>query len=244
MSLTLISEQSSAPGKTRFLTHAQAVREILSHLLRPEQCEEVTTVYETLVGGRARAETIQVHHLDLNTCGMWYQYDDRSDEEFYTPAEFESLLTGALEDADSVKIAQVYTQVMWVAAYIGHNPDFHQTGIWVQDEMDRFQCKKCGNCCLSLPDAYNTFVLDEDVERWRLEGRGDVLAYVTSHPSGNLAWTDTQTGEFLEACPWLSKGSQTGHFMCAIHATKPRHCADYPHTKRHAFNTGCRGFEP
>ncbi len=230
--------------KTRFLTQFQAVREIISHLLRPEQCKEVASVYETLVGGRARAETIHVHHLDLNTCGMWYQHDDGSDEEFFAPAEFESLLAEALENAAIVKIAQVYTQVMWVPAYIGQNSGGNQVGIWVQDEMERFVCKRCGHCCLALPDACNTFVLDEDVARWQQEGRSDILAHVARHPSGNRAWTNEQTGELLKACPWLSNGSRTGTFRCAIHTTKPKHCADYPHTQRHAFNTGCRGFEP
>ncbi|MFC1505073.1 YkgJ family cysteine cluster protein [Thermodesulfobacteriota bacterium] len=239
----LISEPLLNQVNTRFLTHAQAVREILSHLLRPEQCDELAAVYEALVGGKARAERIHVNHLDLRTCGMWYQYDELSDEEFYTPAEFEALLVEALENAEIVKVAKVYTQVMWVAADIGQGPDRNQIGIWVQDDMDRFQCQQCGHCCLSLPDAYNTFVLDEDVNRWQREGRSDILAHVTRHPFCTTAWTDPQTGELLPACPWLRKGSRTGNFVCAIHTTKPRHCADYPHTKRHAFNTGCLGFE-
>jgi len=230
-------------AKSRLITCAQAKREILSNLLRPGQCDEVAAVYEVLAGGIAQAETIRVPHLRLNTCGMWHQCHKHAEKEFYPPSQFEALLTEALDSADPEKIVQVYMQVMWVNAYPDATAGQSSQGVRVEDEMERFQCKQCGNCCLGLQDAYDTIVLPADIERWREQGRGDILAYVDQRSGLNRAWIHPRTGDVLQSCPWLKKQETTQKYECSIHATKPKHCADYPHTKRHAFNTGCSGFK-
>lgn len=227
----------------RFLSRPKAIQEIVSHLLRPDQCDEVAAVYEALAGGKARPERIQVPRLKLETCGIWYQCHNMSEEEFYTPTEIEALMVEALENTDIEKLAWVYSRVMRIAAHVGKGPDLDAPGIWVLDETERFVCRQCGHCCQDLTDAFNTVVMDEDVNRWRLEDRNDILNFVTITHTGSKVWTDPQTGDFLSTCPWLQKDDATGKYACLIHSTKPTHCAGYPHTKRHAFNTGCPGFD-
>ena len=182
-------------AKSRLITCAQAKREILSHLLRPGQCDEVAAVYEVLAGGIAQAETIRVPHLRLNTCGMWHQCHKHAEKEFYPPSQFEALLTEALDSADPEKIVQVYMQVMWVNAYPDATAGQSSQGIRVEDEMERFNCKQCSNCCLGLQDAYDTIVLPEDIERWQEQGRDDILTYVDQRSGLNRAWVHPRTGK-------------------------------------------------
>jgi len=66
---------------------------------------------------------------------------------------------------------------MWVNTFSGKGPDGKE-GIWVETEMEKFQCTRCGYCCLKLHDAYCTSVDMEVVRRWRKEKRRDILEWV------------------------------------------------------------------
>lgn len=111
-----------------------------------------------------------------------------------------------------------------------------------------FQCKQCGNCCLNLLDAFCTCVTDEDVQLWEAEGREDILEWVNSIPIGegqfiHDIWLSPVTGEDVTRCPWLRKLPNREKYICRIHDVKPQHCRDYPKSRKHAEETGCKGFD-
>lgn len=110
----------------------------------------------------------------------------------------------------------------------------------------RFDCRCCGHCCLTLVDAYNGCVSDADLQRWREQGRSDLLAWVRTLDLGpgnqlHLAWIDPATGEDVERCPWLLDRLDRQGYLCAIEDTKPDHCRDYPEHREHSAATGCGG---
>ena len=111
-----------------------------------------------------------------------------------------------------------------------------------------FICKQCGNCCLNLYDAFTTSVTDEDIHLWESKGRDDILDWVAPIPLGENQfvfdiWISPTTGEDVTRCPWLRKLPNRERHICRIHDVKPKHCRDYPKSRKHAEETGCRGFE-
>lgn len=111
-----------------------------------------------------------------------------------------------------------------------------------------FKCKQCGNCCLNLPDAYQTSVGDEDVKMWEREGRDDILEWVCSMSIGgghyiHDIWISPKTDGDVWRCPWLRKLPNQDKYICRIHNLKPKYCKNYPYSKEHAEETGCKGFE-
>jgi Fe-S-cluster containining protein len=90
-------------------------------------------------------------------------------------------------------------------------------------------CRGCGRCCEEFGD---TLAAEErDLERWRREGRSDLLGLVGE---GGGLWVAPETGAPLDRCPFLVRtGPETAH--CAIHATKPDMCRAYP-TRAHGFH--------
>jgi len=226
----------------KFLTIREAIRDIIDSLLRPDCVEEIAQIYSFLEDGRAMVSK-GVNPLAGNKVhGIIYKPKESDDEEFYRWSEFEDLLTKALEDKLPENIALVYTKVFWVNSYAGIDSEGSELGIWVETEMEKFSCKQCGHCCLNLSDAYCNSVLDEDVNRWKLEDRYDILKFVAQSSFFNDIWIDQETGEELGKCPWL-KRLPNNKYVCRIHHTKPTHCRNYPHSKRHALTTGCKGFD-
>ncbi|MBI5017625.1 MAG: YkgJ family cysteine cluster protein [Deltaproteobacteria bacterium] len=83
-------------------------------------------------------------------------------------------------------------------------------------------CRACGVCCEVFAEALSA--CPEDLERWRAQGRRDLLARVGS---GGELWTDPETGLREPACPFLSR-SGPDRALCGIHDTKPELCRRYP----------------
>jgi Fe-S-cluster containining protein len=110
-----------------------------------------------------------------------------------------------------------------------------------------FECKQCGNCCLNLTDAICTCVSEEDVQRWHAGEREDILEWVVPIGLGHLCvhdiWISPRTGDSVSRCPWLRKVRGKDTYICRIQDTKPEHCRTYPLSRKHAEETGCRGFE-
>ena len=111
-----------------------------------------------------------------------------------------------------------------------------------------FRCKQCGNCCLTLGDAFQTCVTDEDIHFSKEEGRDDVLECVdpVSIDGGQYIydiWISPTTGEDVQRCPWLRKLPKKDKYICRIHEVKPQRCREYPRSRKHAKETGCWGFE-
>ncbi len=227
----------------KFLTIREAIRDIIDSLVRPDCVEEIAEIFSFLEGGSA-GTTKGIHPLAENKApGIIYQPKESDEEEFYHWREFEDLLTRALDDKLPEDIAIIYTKVFWVHSCEGIDTESNEKGIWVETEMEKFRCKQCGHCCLNLTDAYCNSVLDEDVNRWKSEDRDDILKFVDQSSFFNDIWIDQETGEELGRCPWLKKLSNN-KYTCRIHHTKPTHCRNYPHSKRHALTTGCKGFDP
>lgn len=111
-----------------------------------------------------------------------------------------------------------------------------------------FKCKQCGNCCLKLYDAFATSATEEDIRLWKEKEREDILQWVDPIPVGDGyfvydIWISPKTGEDVERCPWLRKLPNKNKYICHIHDVKPKHCREYPRSKKHAEKTGCKGFE-
>ena len=228
----------------KFLTTREAIREIIDSLLRPDCVEEIAEIVSLLEGGNARASTGIHPFMDNKSPGIMYKPKESDEEEFYRWSEFEDLLTQTLEDKLSEDIAVVFAKVLWVNSYVGPGFEGGEEGIWVETEMESFNCKQCGHCCMNLSDAYSNFVLDEDIGRWKLENRYDILKFIHQDSFFNNIWIHPETEGALDRCPWLKRLPDNDKYICRIHDTKPTHCRNYPHSKRHALTTGCKGFEP
>ena len=111
-----------------------------------------------------------------------------------------------------------------------------------------FKCKQCGNCCMNLYDAFTTSVTYEDIQLWESQGREDILDWVSPIPLDEDQfvydiWISPVTGEDVQRCPWLRKLHNREKYISRIHDVKPQHCKAYPKSRKHANETGCRGFE-
>ncbi len=116
----------------------------------------------------------------------------------------------------------------------------------IETGMERFACRQCGRCCRDLD--YHAEVTAEDVARWRIQDRTDILKWVgvTRHRDGRQTyriWVAPGTNRFAEPCPFLSKVATRNAWECRIHEVKPLICRAYPVSRKHALMTGCPGFK-
>ena len=89
------------------------------------------------------------------------------------------------------------------------------------------RCSSCGMCCRG--ERYGLILLPGDYDRWKQEGRDDILCYVESSINGiyhALIWKSLETGEHLDYCPFLEKAGQD-KYVCTIQDTKPRICKEF-----------------
>jgi len=89
------------------------------------------------------------------------------------------------------------------------------------------ECLCCAHCCQPY---FSLYVSEEDEERWKKQGRNDILQRL-DWERRNIIWKDDQpfnlaTNEVERRCHWLKKTSDN-KLLCAIHETKPKICADY-----------------
>jgi Fe-S-cluster containining protein len=101
---------------------------------------------------------------------------------------------------------------------------------------------------LNLLEAYYGSLHPDDIELWRKKARLDILAWVVVTPTNNPfdkyhAWVSPVTGAQVERCPWLRKLPNKNEYICLIQEVKPKHCREYPTSRKHAEDTGCKGFE-
>jgi len=228
------------PKDKKFLSFSQAIREILDDFKSdPKQYDLFARVYSFLAGGEAIPGEEECPPLGIKYGGIWYQPGNMKERTFYNFHEFKDLLTKAfsLKNPSGEDIIRLYKMVMGVNAYTGTGPG-RKVDIWVETEMEKFKCIQCGHCCLNLYDSYCTTAYEEDLVRWEEEGRWDILDYIEF---GDL-WISPRTGEEVTRCPWLRKLPKMKKYICRIHDTKPKHCRDYPKSKKHAQRTGCKGF--
>jgi Fe-S-cluster containining protein len=223
----------------KFLQFDEAIAEIVKDFrFEPQQYDLFAEVYTSLMGGSAVVGEAKCPPFGLKYGGIWYQPGVLEKREFCSLQEFPDLLVQAFisKNPGGDEICQLYGKLMDVKAYVGTGP-LGITGIWVETEMEKFRCIQCGHCCLEL-DAYSTTAHEEDILKWQKEGRWDILEYVVA---GDL-WISPRTDRDVNRCPWLRKLPNKNRYICRIHDTKPKHCREYPKSKKHALRTGCKGF--
>jgi len=92
------------------------------------------------------------------------------------------------------------------------------------EAIAQIKCKQCGTCCLA---NVNCYVTDEDLERWKSEGRDDIL-HIIEHE--HAMWVgdhlvSSLDGHYLHGCSFLTwEGT---HYACSIYATRPSVCRNY-----------------
>jgi len=92
------------------------------------------------------------------------------------------------------------------------------------DHSSEIICIRCGNCCTTNLTAY---IHDEDLERWRKEGRTDILKILEKEA---VVWegdhlVSADTGAYVQGCPFLSWDG--AFFSCDIYLTRPLVCRNY-----------------
>ncbi len=236
----------------KFLSSEDAINEVFVDLaVYPDNWYELALfakVYGFLTKGKARPGEANSNAENIEEKGIWYAAKGEKIEKFIPASDFKELAIDLIPKITSGidEIAQVYAWTMWVNTFSGKGPDGKE-GIWVETEMEKFRCTRCGHCCLKLHDAYCTSVDMEEVRRWRKEKRWDILEWVDIMRVGGEElfadiWFSPTTGEETTRCPWLRKLPNKNIYKCRIHETKPSHCRNFPKSKKHALTTGCRGF--
>ncbi|MBI5446724.1 MAG: YkgJ family cysteine cluster protein [Deltaproteobacteria bacterium] len=234
-------------GSTRqFLPPSAALESILHDARMYPDPEAFARVLVALAGGEATLGEAE-EDSGWPVVGVWYRTPEAEEAQFIRERAFAEALTGALSGRVPAAevLAEAYSLVMDVRAAAGVN-DAGEPGLWVHTEMEKFRCLQCGHCCRGLGDAFATSADMDDVDRWEREGRFDILEWVDLRlrDVGMMdLWIDPATGDEATRCPWLRKVPREHRYRCRIHDTKPRHCREYPKSKKHALMTGCPGFQ-
>jgi len=117
------------------------------------------------------------------------------------------------------------------------------------------KCLKFVSISEALGELKNTLMMQSEVQKQKeigliiasfeeFEIRKDVLK---AHPLDSFAglndiWVNPKTGESVNRCPWLRKLPKKDKYICKINETKPKHCLNFPKSKQHALENGCKGF--
>jgi len=171
---------------------------------------------------------------------MWIKY--QGNEKFYYGTDLVDFFLDLLSLKSAETVSEVYSEIEWVKASVAKHPKTGVTGLLVETEMEKFKCVRCDHCCLDLSDAYQTSVPETDIKRWRREQRFDILEWVGPFEGMDEIWISPKTGEYVNRCPWLRKLPKQNKYICRIHETKPEKCRNFPKSKRHALDNGCKGF--
>ena len=83
------------------------------------------------------------------------------------------------------------------------------------------ECMRCGRCCLA---DFTAYVTEEDIGRWKSEGRDDILGVLERE---GAVWEgdrlmSRESGTPLGGCRFFAFDGKT--FYCAIHETRPAVC--------------------
>lgn len=90
------------------------------------------------------------------------------------------------------------------------------------EEKRETRCLCCGECCEAFGGHLNAS--RSDLERWRREGREDLLSRVNRL---GWIWVDPLTKQPEKRCPFLDR-SESETVLCLINDTKPDMCRAYP----------------
>ena len=228
----------------KFVSISEALEELKNTLMMQSEVQkqkEIGLIIESFEEFEIRKDLLKAHPSDLiERHGLWIESDDN--KKFYYGIELVEFFLDLLNSKPSEAIGKVYSKIEWVSANVAKHQKTGANGLLIKTEMEKFKCVQCGHCCLDLSDAYQTSVPDFDVIRWECENRYDILEWVDSFAGLNDIWVNPKTGESVNRCPWLRKLPKKDKYICKIHETKPEHCLNFPKSKRHALENGCKGF--
>jgi len=228
----------------KFVLITEAMPEIKNSLSMQSELkkrEEIEPLLRRIEDLQIRKGTKKVHPLDfVRRDGLWIK--SHGSEKFYYGLDLVELFLDLLSSKSAEIVSEVYSEVEYVKSKVTMHPKTNEIGLMVETEMEKFKCIQCGHCCLELPEAYQTSVPDYDVKRWEREQRFDILEWVRAFGYGNDIWISPKTDEDVNRCPWLRKLPKQNKYICRIHETKPEHCRNFPKSKRHALDCGCKGF--
>ena len=94
-----------------------------------------------------------------------------------------------------------------------------------------FICKQCGFCCKTA-GGFGIVASKQDIERWVLEGRYDILDFVDDWKSC-LDSDNENIGRDFDAvvgdkpCVFLRRIGKI--YSCSIYKTRPQLCREYPY---------------
>lgn len=229
--MSQLSEYLKSGYSKLTLSYFTAIDSIVAELSHPKYPPEAIAVLEYMMDLNIR----QIERF------KWTVQFNNGEESFdFNNHQFENLLIEAFtsKKLSIQQLCDVYSTIFWVRTepvVIGRRIT---NTILVDTHMDHFNCTKCGHCCLNLGDAYCTSCDSGDYDRWVNEKRQDILEYIEC---GDL-WFSPITGDEVERCPWLRKVRNKEQYNCQINNTKPKHCREFPKSKRHALLCGCQGF--
>jgi Fe-S-cluster containining protein len=228
----------------KFVSISEAILEMENTLLMQSELnkrEALEPLLSKLENLQIRKGTIKVHPLDfVSRDGLWIKY--QGSEKFYYGFDLVELFLDLLSSKPADTVSEVYSEIEWVKAGVSKHPKTSIAGLLVETEMEKFKCVQCGHCCLDLSGVYQTSVPEIDIKRWKRAQRFDILEWVAPFEGMNDIWISPKTGEYVNRCPWLRKLPKQRKYICRIHETKPEHCRNFPKSKRHALDTGCKGF--
>jgi Fe-S-cluster containining protein len=228
----------------KFVSILGAMDEVKTTLLMQSEIkkqEELEPILRQIEDMQIRKDTKKAHPLDfVSRDGLWITY--QRSEKFYYGTDLVEFFLDLLSSKAAETVSEVYSEIEWVKASVAKHPKTGVTGLLVETEMEKFKCVQCGHCCLELSGAYQTSVPNSDVKRWRREQRFDILEWVGPFEGMDEIWISPKTGEYVNRCPWLRKLPKQNKYICRIHETKPEHCRNFPKSKRHALDCGCKGF--
>ena len=228
----------------KFVSIPDAMKEIKNTLFMRSELkkrEELEPLLRQLEDMQIRKGTKKVHPLDfVSRDGLWIKF--HASEKFYYGPDLVELFLDLLNSKSAKTVSEVYSEIKWVKASVAKHPKTGVTGLLVETEMEKFKCVQCGHCCLDLSGAYQTSVPVSDVIRWKREHRFDILEWVMTFDDLNDIWISPKTSEYVNRCLRLRKLFKQNKYICRIHETKPEHCRNFPKSKRHALDNGCKGF--
>jgi len=178
---------------------------------------------------------------------LWVKLPDQKKLVKLRQTELKELVAAQLQKSvpDLDRLAELCRLIFGVPVTIAYGKENDVTpGVWIETDMDRFVCTRCGHCCRSL--EYKNGASRSDYQRWQNLDRQDILDRVSVvRDKGQIIlcriWIDPVTNDFTEICPWLEKIPDRNEYRCKIHDLRPRVCRQYPGSRKHARLTGCKG---
>ena len=109
----------------------------------------------------------------------------------------------------------------------------------IEDAKKMKSCTQCGKCCTNESFMGTLSASYEDVERWEVEGRDDILAWESAYD----LWISPRTGYEASRCPFVRKVRGQEKYKCMIYDTRPEVCRQYPTRVDHMAFVGCEMLE-